>query len=143
MADYNAIENQFIKEQLEKHAKFLNELYTKDIVFKNLIKDRDLIDASANTSNYKIYESGGNHHHLELKFPDHGRLIEIAFHKKIKTQKDIVNPFVLKKKVKKKNTNWYSRNTYGALNRLIGRLMWGLSDIEIERIKKLLATPII
>ena len=35
----------------------------------------------------------------------------------------------------KKNAKWYARNVYGAQNKLIGKLMWGLSDIEREKIK--------
>jgi len=134
--NYNEIEHQYIKEQLELHAKYLAELFREDISQKKLFETGSLSGTFATTSNFKEYESLGNHH-LELKFTDYGRFIEIAFHKKIKTQKDIENPFA--KKPKNKNTNWYSPNVYGSQNRLIGRLMYGLSDIEIQRIKGMLS----
>ena len=38
----------------------------------------------------------------------------------------------------KKNTQWYAKNMFGGLNRLISRVMYGLSDREIERLKGIL-----
>ena len=38
----------------------------------------------------------------------------------------------------KKNTRWYAKNMYGGLNRLISRVMYGLSDAEIARLKGIL-----
>jgi len=136
MSDYNAIEKQYIKEQLEEHAKYLAELFQRDISNLKLIETGTLSGKFNSVANFKEYESAGSHH-LELKFTDYGRFIEIAFHKKIKTQRDIENPF--KRKTKKKNTRWYSHNLFGAQNRLIGRLMYGLSEIEIQRIKEALS----
>jgi hypothetical protein len=132
MTNYTDIEKQFIREQLLEHAKYLKQLFTEDIAQKKLIESGQLAGTFVSTGNFKEYENLDNHH-LELKFTDYGRFIEIAFHKKILTTKDIQNPFVKPKK--KKNTKWYTHNVYGAQNRLIGRLMYGLTDIERERIK--------
>jgi len=130
MKDYDDIEKEFIKQQLEKHADYLAELYSKDIAKKNLKKTGKLETTFASSAKFKIQGES-----LMVSFPNYGRFIEINFHKKkkkISTQKNSRSPF--KKQQKQKNTNWYTRNSYGALNRLEGRLMFGLSEKIREKI---------
>ena len=131
---YTQVEKVFINRELEEHAKYLAELYERDIIKQKLIKSELLKNLFVTVAPHNIFESSGIHH-LQVKFPDYGRFIEIAYHKKrkkIKTEKDVVNPFIRKKK--KKRVAWYTKNTFGAQNRLIGRLMYGFSDIIKEEI---------
>jgi len=80
---------------------------------------------------------------LSIKFPDYGRFIEIQKHKhRIKTESRSSNEAKWRKKQKKKDTSWYSRNAYGALNKLIGNLMYGYSDEVMERLKEELKNKI-
>ncbi len=124
MTDYNQIEKQFIHQELQQHAQYLSKLLAKDITKRKLIESGHLSGEFVCQQQFIVADTS-----LTLKFPNYGRFIEIAYHKKrrIKTQKDISNPF--KRKTKKKNTRWYTHNVFGAQNRLMGRLMYGLTDI--------------
>lgn len=42
-----------------------------------------------------------------------------------------------KKKYIKKDTRWYARNMYGGLSKLTSRIMYGLSEKELERLKRI------
>ena len=84
---YTEIEKTFINQELEKHAKYLSELYEQSIVKQKLIKSQLLKNLFITTAPNNLFESSGIHH-LQVKFPDYGRFIEIAYHKrkKIKTR---------------------------------------------------------
>ena len=127
--DYNNIEKEFIRRELQEHARYLSKLMSEDIGRKKLIQSGLLSGEFVTTKQFTVTDT-----QLSVKFPNYGRFIEIAYHKKrrIKSQKDLTNPF--KRKTKKKNTRWYTHNIFGAQNRLIGRLMYGLSDIICEQI---------
>ena len=93
---------------------------------------------------FQVFQRGGQVV-LSASFPDHGRFIEIQqkIKKKIKTQSLDISAALwgltdAKKKKPSKNTQWYTKNVYGAQNRLIGRLMYGFTDIERERLTKIL-----
>ena len=57
MKDYTNIEHQFIKEQLEAHAKYLAELFREDISQKKLVETGKLSGMFLTASNFKEYES--------------------------------------------------------------------------------------
>ena len=40
--------------------------------------------------------------------------------------------------MKKKNNRWYARSMYSGYYKLVSRIMYGLSDLEIERLKGIL-----
>jgi hypothetical protein len=142
---YSELELLFIKEQLYVHSEELTDLFVADIERKNLFKSGDLLSVFESGSPYKVWNSSGSVV-LSMKFPDYGRFIEINFHKKLRTEnnKDNAKKWGAKEKEKakanskRKNTDWYTRNVYGSQNLLIGRLMWGLGDIEIQRLKNIL-----
>jgi len=142
MPTNDQIESAFIGNELRIHAEYLSELFIQAIQKKQLIKSEGLLSAftSSNPSNVREIGSSGVWI-LEFKFPDHGRLVEIQQKKKKRsflTEKDarelVWGISSDKKKKKGKNADWYTRNVYGAQNKLIGRLMYGLTDIERERI---------
>ncbi len=139
MNQYDQIETLCIKEELHQHADHLSDLFVEDIEKNKLIKHSWLLDTFTASNPFTISESNGQII-LSVKFPDYGRFIEIQQRKKIKieTQKDNAAKWGVKKKTKKKNTSWYTRNVYGSQNLLIGKLMYGLSDIERERLKNIL-----
>ncbi len=139
MSNYSDIEKLFIREELHLHSDYLSDLFVEDIEKKKLIDSTQLLDTFTAGNPFSISEKGGQIV-LSVKFPDHGRYIEIQQRKKIKveTSKGNAAKWGAKKKSKKKNTSWYTRNVYGSQNLLIGKLMYGLSDIERERLKNIL-----
>jgi hypothetical protein len=146
MATDREIERRYIEEQLDLHGEYLNDLFIADITRKNLINKGDLLDYFDSASTWDI-TTRNSLPALVFDIPVYGRLIEIQDKKRlrgIRTRKVDTNALLWgikpkkERKKKGKNAQWYTHNTYGAQNLLIGRLMWGFSDIEKNRIKKLL-----
>lgn len=68
--------------------------------------------------------------------------VDMSGYKKNKIQVDTNREvWGIRQNTNKKN-RWYARNMYGGLNRLIGRVMYGLSDHEIARLKGILENRI-
>ena len=128
------IKQLFIKTTLEKHSEELSELFIGSIKRKRLINSEDLIETIQGNP-WKVHKRG-EAQILSVEFANYGRFIEINQKKKIKTESRKANGKKFTKK--RKNTSWYTKNVYGSQNLLIGRLMWGLSDIEMDRLKKIL-----
>jgi len=144
---FSDLELLFIAETLDQHGEYLSDLFTESIEQKNLISDEDsqhLIDSISFKTQY------GNNPKLSFSFPDHGRFIEIRYHKKSTNtelwSQDATNKALwgrhtsgkAKAKKKKKDTRWYARNLYGSMNRLIGILMYELTDQERNRLKSII-----
>ena len=128
------IKQLFIEETLNQHSEELTDLFVDSINRKKLIESEHLLKTFQGDP-WKVYSKGSTSI-LSLKFANYGRFIEINQKKKIKTESTKANGKKFTKK--RKNTSWYTRNVYGSQNLLIGRLMWGLSDIEMDRLKKIL-----
>jgi len=134
-ATFTDVELLFIEEVLDQHGEYLYDLFVDTIDNKNLKKSEDLI----NSINYKVSKDFRGPK-LRFTFESHGRFIEINYFKRRLNSSilgDRQNSRKLKGK-KKKDTQWYTRNTYGSLNRLIGVLMYELSDNERSRLKGIL-----
>jgi hypothetical protein len=139
---FNEVELLWIEEVLDQHGEFLIDRLQESIDDKDLIKSGDLIESiSARVSHDGINPV------LQVSFLSYGRAIEIAFHKKSSNTKLWTKPNTNqivwgirenKQKKKRKNTNWYSRNVYGSLNRLISIIMYELDEKEIGRLKGIL-----
>jgi len=132
----------FQEEVLRNHADYLMKLLQDSIREKKLIVSGDLL----NSINFEVVKEGINWN-LNFSFYDYGRFIEINSNKRkrasrfnLNTNKDIWG--IKENTMKKKKTDWYTRNVYGALNRLIGTLMYEFTDEEIARIKKQIETKI-
>lgn len=139
---FDAIEMAWIKEVLQKHGRFLSDLLSKEVAEKQLHQSGSLQHSIA----FKTGDYGLNPH-LSFSFMSHGRFIEINWHKKSRNSKVLSAPntnellFGVKSspvKQKKKNTLWYARNIYGSLNRLIGIIMYELSDEQRARLKAMI-----
>lgn len=144
---FSELELLFIAETLDQHGEYLSDLFTESIEEKNLISDEDtqhLIDSISFKTQY------GNNPKLQFNFPDHGRFIEIRYHKKSTNtelwSQESINKALwgrhtaakVKAKRKKKDTRWYARNLYGSMNRLIGILLYELTDEERKRLTQIL-----
>lgn len=146
MADkFNDEELLFIQETLDLHGEAVADLLMDAIEAKQLIKEGNLLECIE----YRVTYEGHNPK-LSIKFPDYGRFIEINYHKKSTNStmwNDLAaerNNAVLggrnKKKLgkKKKDTRFYAKTAYGTLNELIGKIMYGYSDIELARVKEMI-----
>ena len=141
---YTDIELAFIDEQLGIHGEYLRDLLMQAIKRKRLVKTWELYEGIT------WHRAHRSRPELEFYFPDYGRFIEINYHKKIKTTNtkmwaqnhESANRSILglgankNSNRRKKDTRFYARTAYGAMNELIGRIMAGYSDIELERLKE-------
>lgn len=77
---------------------------------------------------------------MKVNFLSYGRAFEINGYKRNrKVDSSFAEIWGQKEnRSRKKNTRWYAMNMYGGLNRLISRIMYGLSDQEIARLKNIL-----
>lgn len=114
---------------MEEHADYLKKLWQESIEELNL----------------KITDQLLNTFVLIFSFVDYGRFIEINFHKSTKLRrakprkkKDGTYTDPDKKRLRKKDTRFYAHNAYGSINRLAGRMLYGLTEEEIKRIKEIL-----
>lgn len=127
----------FIQEELSQFGEELCDALS-DALFKNkLIESGTLLDSL----NYSSFQEGKNPGQ-RVSFYSYGRCVDMAGYKrntlKVDTNRDV---WGVKSRVNTKN-RWYARNMYGGLNRLIGRVMYGLSDHEIARLKGILENRI-
>lgn len=128
------IEFLFQEEVLNDHGQYLLNLFYDTIKQKKIRKD----DVLYNSLQYDVERKGKNYI-LNIIFETYGRYIEIRSHKKNKITVD-TNKLLWgsRHKNKPKNVDWYSKNAYGSLNRLISRIMYELTDSEFERLKSIL-----
>lgn len=142
MPDEKQLENLFIQEELDQHGEYLIDLLQEAIENKTLKLTGDLQEAM----HYVVNKREGRNS-LALSFYGYGRAIEIRYHLSKNTRKlqqPSANRMLLglrdKPQAKKKNTQWYSKNVYGSLNQLIGRVMYGMSEQERQRLTRIIET---
>lgn len=144
---FSEIELMFISDQLYVHGDYLTDLVIDAIESKGLITQQEK-DHLIDSISYEVIDRKGINPMLIMNFPDYGRFIEINYHKRSRNSAtlDSINanaavwgrPNRKKMKRTKKDTRWYSKNVYGSLNRLIGILMYELSDEERTRLTRIL-----
>lgn len=127
----------FIEEELSQFGEELCDALSDAITKQKLIESGSLLD-SLNYSSFKE----GNNPGQRMSFYSYGRCVDMAGYKRNKIQVDTNREvWSIRSNTNKKN-RWYARNMYGGLNRLISRVMYGLSDYEIERLKGILENRI-
>lgn len=126
----------YIEEELSQHGEWLCDVLMEAIDKRKLIQTRGLRDSFKQTAFHKGENPG-----LRVSFFSYGRALEIAGNRKnrhtVDTNRDVWGMKQNRNRMKK-NTQWYAKNMFGGLNRLISRVMYGLSDREIERLKGIL-----
>lgn len=144
MADIDNKDIEFLwqEEVLSQHGEFLMDLFQDTITEKNIRVSDDLMD-SLNYSSFREGENRG----LRINFFEHGRFIEIRKHKKRNRMDTNTNALLWGAKdntinKKMKDVDWYSRNAYGSLNRLISIVMNELTTDEINRLKNIIQNRI-
>ena len=127
----------FIEEELSQHGEWLCDVFIEAIETQKLKRTEDLV-TSIDYQSFKSGEDPG----LKVNFLSYGRAFEIADNKKknrfdVNTNRDIWG-IRNRERSRKKDKRWYAKNMYGGLNKLISRIMYGLSDEEIARLKGIL-----
>lgn len=124
----------FIQEELSKHGEWLCDVFTSVIEKNKNIISGDLLD-SVNYSAFKEKNDPG----LRFNFFSYGRAFEIAGYKRnrMKSKVDVMQAAWGEKenRPRRKQTNWYAKNMFGGYYKLVSRIMYGLSDAEIARLK--------
>lgn len=146
---FSEIELAFIDDQLDQHGEYVRDLMIQAIEARNLIKTGFLSDEGIT---WRVGWYGINPH-LEIKFPDYGRYLDIAAYKKKSSNTEAwtklnedANRALMGQRVKKKknrrrkDTRFYASTVYGAMNTLIGKIMYEFTDYELERMKKVIAS---
>ncbi len=121
----------FVARELERHGRYLTELFAKDIKRRRLKDSETLLDfIEANPFSVDAHSQ-----RLSMEFPDYGRFIEIRYNKKKRAYKvlgtearrEIWGMRGIGKK-RGKFARWYAHNLYGSINTLIGRVSWGYTE---------------
>lgn len=124
----------YIEEELSQHGEWLCDLLIEELEKKHLMRSQDLRDSIR----YDTFHSGENPG-VKVNFLSYGRAFEISGYKRNRKSSAISDIWGVKEnRTRKKNTRWYAMNMYGGLNRLISRIMYGLSEQEIKRLKGIL-----
>lgn len=130
------IEFRFQQEVLDQHGEYLLGLFVETLTQKNIRVSDELLQSL----HHKVNQSG-NDWVLNVSFMQYGRFLEIRKHKiNRKTEKPVNTNVVLwghkENRLKKrgKDVDWYSKNAFGSLNRLIGILMFELTEQERQRL---------
>lgn len=125
----------YIEEELSQHGEWLCDVLMDAIERRGLIRTEGLHESIS----YDTFHQGENPG-LRVSFFSYGRALEIAGNKKnrhtVNTNRDVWR--MRQNRRSAKNTKWYAKNMFGGLNRLILRVMYGLSDREVERLKGIL-----
>lgn len=126
----------FIQEELSQFGEELCDALSDAILKQKLIDSGSLLD-SLNYSSFKEGKNPGQ----RVSFFSYGRCVDMSGYKRNKIKVD-TNHEVWGIRANTKKNRWYARNMYGGLNRLIGRVMYGLSEQEIARLKGILENRI-
>lgn len=125
----------YIQEELSQHGEFLSDLFVETIEENDYVDTGDLLDSI----NYDSFTEGENPG-LKFNFFSYGRAVDMLSYKKNKHAVDTNNVVwgIKEPKLKKKKKSWYAKSMYQGLYRLYSRIMYGLSDLEIARLKGIL-----
>jgi len=133
---FSDIEHNFIKWQLQNHGKYVLKIIRESIEELDLKDTGDLY--SSLNYNVRANESRSEYV-LEISFLGYGRAIEIQYFKSGRLRRELRadgrQPKYQRRdtrtkgqqskdmrRAKRKDTRFYSKNVYGSINRLIGRL---------------------
>lgn len=136
---FDEIELAFIRDELDIHGEYVLDILHEALEAREMIDSGDLDESMT----AKVGPDRENPT-LSISFLSYGRASEIRWHRS--KNRSVIqemsanrrNYLAKERKRKIKDTRWYAKNVYGSLNRLIGILMYELTDQERERIKGIL-----
>lgn len=126
----------FIEEELSQHGEWLADVLSEAIE-KRRLRQTDRLLQSIDYSSFHEGKNPG----VRFSFMSYGRAVDIAAYKKDKHKVNTMEVVWGQKQntMKKRNNRWYAESMYSGYYRLVSRIMYGLSDLEIERLKGILA----
>jgi len=142
-----AVKDAFVRDVLNSHGQYVTTILNNSISELTLIQQGGL----KGSVSYDVKKEG-NDYVLAFNFMSYGRAIEIAYFRRkkgreiekqlygIKSREDVKAEMSIRNR---KNTRWYSRNVYGTINTLYGRLMHGFTEEEAERLKNIIAEAVV
>lgn len=123
----------FIQEELSQHGEFLADLFVETLEKNHSVDTGELLDSI----NYDSFSEGENPG-LKFNFFSYGRAVDIMSYKQNRHAVDTNKVVWGMKEPKMKKKSWYAKSMYQGLYRLYSRIMYGLSDAEIARLKGIL-----
>ena len=130
----NELKLLYIEETLSQHGEWLADILTEAIEKRKLRRTDDLL----HSIDYSSFHEGKNPG-LRFSFLSYGRAVDIAAYKrnrhKVNTMEVVWGQ---KQNTMKKNNRWYAQSMYSGYYSLVSRLMYGLGEQEIERLKGIL-----
>lgn len=125
----------FIQEALEKHGEWLCGILVKAIETKKIRRTDALLDSIS----YGLFVRNGNPG-LRFSFFSYGRAVDMAGYKRNKHKVDTIHDIwgVKDNKLKKNANRWYAKNMYAGYYKLVAKIMYGLGEQEIARLKGIL-----
>ncbi len=131
----NELKLLFIQEELSQHGEWLADVLT-DVIERQKLVRTGALQESIEYSGFMEGENPG----LRFKFLSYGRAVDIAGYKenrhKVNTMRDIWGQ--KQNTMSKRRNRWYAKSMYSGYYKLVARIMYGLSDLEIERLKGIL-----
>ena len=126
----------FIEEELNKHGKWLCDVFSEAIEKNKNIVTGNLLH-SLSYEQFREKNTPG----VRFTYLSYGRAFEIMGWKRNRKLYDTLSTIRGEKrnKMRRKPKNWYARNMYGGLSRLSSHILYGLSDAELERLKTIIA----
>lgn len=125
----------FIQEALEKHGEWLCSILVKAIETKKIRRT----DALLNSISYGLFVRNGNPG-LRFSFFGYGRAVDMAGYKRNKHEVDTMHDIwgMKRNKLKRTSNRWYAKNMYAGYYKLVSKIMYGLGEQEIARLKGIL-----
>lgn len=124
----------FIEEELSQHGEWLADVLTEAIEKRKLRQTDSLL----HSIDYDSFHEGKNPG-VKFSFLSYGRAVDISAYKRNRHKVNTMEVVWGQKQNTMKKKNWYARNMYSGYYRLVSRIMYGLGDREIERLKGILA----
>lgn len=122
------------QETLDLHGEMLTDLLREQIEKKKLVQTGDLEESIG----YKVVKQEGGQM-LQINFQTYGRQVDRLGYKKSKHEVNLNSEiWGLKENKKKKNKRWYAAYMYEDFYKLVARLMYGLSEDELKRLKNII-----
>lgn len=124
------------QETLDLHGEMLTDLLREQIEKKKLVDTGDLEESI----DYKVVKREGGQL-LQINFMMYGRQVDRLGYKKIKHDVDlnsVIWGLKENKKNKESNKRWYASFMYHDYDKLISRLMYGLGEDELKRLKNII-----
>lgn len=136
-ASMEKIDDDIIKlhfeETLSQHGEMLTDLLREQIARRRIIKSGELEESiDYEVTDYKYGKM------LQVSFVTYGRQVDRLGYKKIKHDLDLNSEIWGIKENRKKNTRWYAQYMYEEYYKLVSRLMYGLGEDEMKRLKHFL-----